>query len=66
VSANEAAELLAGAVAGLKGPGVSVDAYRRRVARLITLFVAGLQPAAMARVGGAPRSRGGGQRLVGR
>ncbi|MDX2169576.1 MAG: TetR/AcrR family transcriptional regulator, partial [Deltaproteobacteria bacterium] len=47
VSANEAAELLAGAVAGLKGPGVSVDAYRRRVARLITLFVAGLQPAAM-------------------
>jgi AcrR family transcriptional regulator len=45
LSAGEAAELFASAAAGLKGPGIAVAAYRRRVARLATVFVAGLRPA---------------------
>lgn len=42
VSAGEAADLFLRSVAGLKGPGVTVDAYRRRLAALVRVFVAGL------------------------
>lgn len=45
LSAGEAAELFAAAAAGLKGAGISVATYRRRVAGLATVFVAGLAPA---------------------
>jgi hypothetical protein len=40
--APHAAELFVHAVSGLKGPGVTVDAYRARVAALVRIFVAGL------------------------
>ncbi len=42
LSAAEAAELFARIVAGLKGPGVTVAAYRERLAALVRIFVAGL------------------------
>jgi AcrR family transcriptional regulator len=43
VTASEAAEVFANAVAGLKGgPDVSIEAYRRRLATMVRLFVAGL------------------------
>lgn len=40
--AAAAAEVFARAAAGLKGPGVGVDVYRRRLADLTRVFVAGL------------------------
>jgi AcrR family transcriptional regulator len=46
LGAAEAAELFIRAVAGLKGPGVTVDVYRQRLSALVRVFVAGLgQPA---------------------
>jgi AcrR family transcriptional regulator len=42
LTAAEAAELFLHAVAGLKGPDVPVDAYRRRLAALVRVFVSGL------------------------
>jgi AcrR family transcriptional regulator len=38
----EAAELLRQAVSGLKGPGLTVETYRTRLAALVRVFVAGL------------------------
>jgi len=43
LSATEAAELFARAVSGLKGPGVTLDTYRKRLAALVRVFVAGLE-----------------------
>jgi AcrR family transcriptional regulator len=40
--AKEAADLFAAAVNGLKGPDVTIDAYRKRLASLVKVFVAGL------------------------
>src|SRR5262245_29713183 len=40
--APRAAELFVHSVSGLKGPGVTVEAYRARVAALVRIFVAGL------------------------
>jgi len=42
LSAAEAAELFARAAYGLKGPEVRTDAYRKRLAALAKVFVAGL------------------------
>jgi AcrR family transcriptional regulator len=42
VSATEAADLLARSLAGLKGPGVTPELYRKRIAALVRVFVAGL------------------------
>ena len=44
LSAVEAADLFANAVYGLKGPEVTLDAYRKRLASFVTVFVAGLGP----------------------
>lgn len=40
-----AAELFCRSAAGLKGPGVTVDAFRRHLASLAQVFAAGLRPA---------------------
>jgi hypothetical protein len=50
LGATEVAELLTRTVAGLKGPGVTVETYRKRLAALMRVFVAGL-------AGGARRAR---------
>jgi AcrR family transcriptional regulator len=42
LKASEAADLFAAAVHGLKGPDVTVAAYRKRLAGLVQVFVAGL------------------------
>jgi AcrR family transcriptional regulator len=42
LSAAEAADLFVRTVSGLKGRGVTVETYRRRVAGLVRVFVAGL------------------------
>lgn len=42
LSANEAADLFGHAVAGLKGPEVPVETYRKRLASLVRVFVSGL------------------------
>jgi len=42
LSASEAAELFAHALYGLKGPDVTIDRYRKRVASLVKVFVRGL------------------------
>jgi AcrR family transcriptional regulator len=42
LNAGETAELFLHAVAGLKGGGVTAEAYRKRVAALVRVFVAGL------------------------
>ncbi len=42
LSAREAAEIFARAVAGLKGPEVTTDAYRARLASFVDIFVRGL------------------------
>jgi len=42
LSATEVADVFAGAVQGLKGPEVTTDAYRTRLASLVKVFVAGL------------------------
>ena len=39
-----AAELFSRSVSGLKGPGVTVETYRTRIAALVHVFAAGLQP----------------------
>jgi AcrR family transcriptional regulator len=39
-----AAELFMRSISGLKGPGVTVEAYRERVAALVRVFAAGLRP----------------------
>jgi AcrR family transcriptional regulator len=42
LSAPEAAELLTQAMGGLKGPGMTVEEYRKKLASLVRVFVAGL------------------------
>lgn len=42
LTAGEAAELLSMAMGGLKGPGLTVATYRKRLASLVKVFVAGL------------------------
>lgn len=42
LSASQAAELLAHAAMGLKGPGVTVEGYRQRLAGLVRVVIAGL------------------------
>jgi len=42
LSASEAADLLARALYGLKGPEVTIDLYRKRVASLVRVFIRGL------------------------
>jgi AcrR family transcriptional regulator len=42
LSAPDAADLLVRSMVGLKGPGVTVASYRKRLAALLRLFVAGL------------------------
>jgi hypothetical protein len=42
LSASEAAELFAHALFGLKGPEVTIDRYRKRVASLVKVFIKGL------------------------
>jgi len=51
---GEATELLIRAAGGLKGPGVTADDYRRRLAALIRVFAAGV---ARAGAGGETRAR---------
>lgn len=54
LTATAAAELFTRSVSGLKGPGITVDAYRAQVAALAQVFTAGLRPARPAR---PPRRR---------
>ncbi|MEW6270686.1 MAG: TetR/AcrR family transcriptional regulator [Thermodesulfobacteriota bacterium] len=49
LAAGETAQLLLRAVKGLKGPGVTVDEYRKGVDALVRVFVAGLRPRAAGR-----------------
>ncbi len=42
LSAAEAADLLSLAMSGLKGPGLTVASYRKRLAALLRVFVAGI------------------------
>ncbi len=49
LAAGDAAQLLLRAVKGLKGPGVTVEEYRKGVETLVRVFVAGLRPQAAAR-----------------
>jgi AcrR family transcriptional regulator len=42
LSASEAAELFAHAIIGLKGPDISIDRYRARLASLVGVFTRGL------------------------
>lgn len=44
LTAEESAEVFMHAVAGLKRPGVETDVYRKRLAALVKVFVAGLAP----------------------
>ena len=53
LTAAQAAELFLQSVSGLKGPGVTVDAYRKRLAALVRVFLAGLG----ARASRSPRQR---------
>jgi AcrR family transcriptional regulator len=48
LTATDTADLFVSAVAGLKGPGVTVAVYRKRVAALVRLFLAGLGGSAAA------------------
>jgi len=57
ISASEAADLFARSVSGLKGPGVTPDLYRRRLAALVRVFVSGLG-ASPTETGGRPRKTG--------
>ena len=52
LSAAAAAELFTRAAAGLKGPGVTIEDYRRRLAAWVRLFIAGLRAGAARRPGG--------------
>jgi AcrR family transcriptional regulator len=58
LTAAEAAELLHASLQGLKGPGVSVDAYRARVASLVRVFAAAVsaQPPRASKLRAARRS----------
>jgi TetR/AcrR family transcriptional repressor of mexJK operon len=58
LGAAEAADLFVRTVSGLKGRGVTVETYRRRLAGLVRLFVAGLGAAARPRRPAAPPDRG--------
>jgi AcrR family transcriptional regulator len=49
VGASEAAQLLLRAVKGLKGPGATVEDFRKGLATLVRVFVAGLEPRTGAR-----------------
>jgi AcrR family transcriptional regulator len=49
LSAAEAADLFLRAVSGLKGPGVTIEIYRSRLAALVKVFVTGIGGAAAAR-----------------
>lgn len=42
LSASEAAELFAHSIIGLKGPAISIDRYRARLASLVGVFTRGL------------------------
>jgi AcrR family transcriptional regulator len=55
VGASEAAQLLLRAVKGLKGPGATVEDFRKGLATLVRVFVAGLAPRTGARVRAAAR-----------
>jgi TetR/AcrR family transcriptional regulator, mexJK operon transcriptional repressor len=55
LTAPAAAELMCRAVAGLKGPGVTPELYRRRLASLLRVFIAGITPRGATR--GAASSR---------
>jgi AcrR family transcriptional regulator len=46
LSNTDTADLFVSAVAGLKGPGVSIPVYRKRVAAFVRLFLAGLRGSA--------------------
>jgi AcrR family transcriptional regulator len=56
VSAPEAADLFARSVAGLKGSGVTPELWRKRLAALVRVFVAGLGGAAVESRAGKRRS----------
>jgi AcrR family transcriptional regulator len=56
LSAAEAAQLLLRSVKGLKGPGLTVDDFRRSLDQLVRVFVAGLTRGSGARAR-QPRSR---------
>ncbi|HEY8515526.1 MAG TPA: helix-turn-helix domain-containing protein [Candidatus Binatia bacterium] len=49
LAAGDVAQLLLRAVKGLKGPGVTVEDYRKNVDSLVRVFVAGLRPRVAAR-----------------
>ena len=53
LSAAETVQLLLRSVRGLKGPGITVEEYRRGLDALVRVFVAGLRPRSPAR----PRPR---------
>jgi hypothetical protein len=42
LSASDAADLFAHAIIGLKGPDVTIDLYRTRLASLVGVFIRGL------------------------
>jgi AcrR family transcriptional regulator len=46
LSNTDTADLFVSAVAGLKGPGVSIPVYRKRVGAFVRLFLAGLRGSA--------------------
>ena len=50
LSAAETADLFLRAVSGLKGPGVTTEIYRIRLAALVKVFVAGIGGAVAARI----------------
>jgi hypothetical protein len=53
----EAADLFLRAVYGLKGPGVTTDIYRNRLASLVRVFVAGMGGTDAARTASESRSK---------
>lgn len=64
LTATDTADLFASAVAGLKGPGVTVLVYRQRVAALVRLFLAALGSSA-APPSRAKRRRAGSRKVSG-
>jgi AcrR family transcriptional regulator len=57
LGAAEAADLFLRAVSGLKGPGVTTDIYRNRLASLVRVFVAGMGGTDGARTASESRSK---------
>jgi AcrR family transcriptional regulator len=57
LGAAEAADLFLRAVSGLKGPGVTADIYRNRLASLVRVFVAGMGGTHAARTASESRSK---------